>query len=132
MQFPILISVWRTALFSINAETKAFIKNMVDMKFPLYYDKFNKILENSGGDYVAGKKLTHADFWLASFVNVWDGPTTDDMFFPIMPFNLPVPTASEYKENLSANYPKLRAHKERIMNIPQIKAWIQIRPKSAA
>jgi glutathione S-transferase len=68
------ILAWRTLLFERDFERKAQGRVLLEGKFRLYYAKFSKILETSGGDYVIGNKLTHADFWLASFISVWDEP----------------------------------------------------------
>jgi glutathione S-transferase len=106
---------------------------LIDPKFSIYYSAWNRILENSGGDYVLGSKLSHADFWLACWIDIWDGPKTDDMIRPVMPAIVPPPhepEAKDFKENMSAGYKHLRAHKEKIMNIPQIKKWIAERPNT--
>jgi len=120
---------WRMMLiFEKDPERKKYQKAMTDAKFALYYARWNKMLEESGGDYLLGKKLTHADFWLANFISMWDDPLEGDE--PIMPPGYAKPSQSDIYVDLTKGYPALRAHKERIHAIPQIKAWIAIRHKT--
>jgi len=62
-------------------ERKKELSVKLDAKFDLSYAKFNKILEQSGGDFILGEKVTHADFWLASFMNIWDDPIVSFKFY---------------------------------------------------
>jgi len=126
-----LFFVWRTLImFEKDPERKKFNRQKVDEKFKLAYTKWNKRLEESGGDYVIGKKLTHADFWLASFVSIWDDPMKGDR--PIMPTGFPEPSEDDIYIDYTKNFPALRAHKQRIHEIPQIKEWVARRHQTIA
>lgn len=61
-------------IFEKDLERRKQNRMFVESRIQTFYAHWNKILEESGGDYVIGKKLTHADFWLASFVQIWDDP----------------------------------------------------------
>lgn len=101
---------------------------MINLRFPFYYKTLNKILQESNGDFVAGKKLTYGDFWLASMIDIWDGPMHKDAPLPIMPFNLPPPRKEHLFENFSQKFPRLHQLKNLRMNLPKIKEWIEKRP----
>jgi len=105
---------------------------MVDARFQLNYAKWNQILEQSGGPFILGKKLTHADFWLANFISIWDDPFVNGASEPIMPPNFEKPTEADMYLNFSKNFPALKAHKERIHEIPQIKEWVAKRHQTIA
>jgi glutathione S-transferase len=138
-------------IFERDQERRKTNRVMVDARFELFYTKWNTILQESGGPYVLGKKLTHADFWLASFINIWDDPMVDFCFLkktkvehflkhlifqegdgPIMPPGFSPPSPSDMYPDFTKNFPSLRAHKERICSLPEIQAWIKKRHQTIA
>jgi hypothetical protein len=69
------------------------------MYFPLYFAKFNDLLESSGGEWSCGPNLTYGDFVLANFLDI-----AEEMVDP----------------NCLDEFPKLRELKERVLNIREI------------
>jgi len=122
---------WRTnIIFEADFERRKTNRALVEARFNLGYAKFNKMLEESGGPFILGNKLTHGDFWLASYLNIWDDPFDGDG--PVMaPFHKQ-PSAEDMFLNWSDRFPMLKAHKERVKDIPEIKAWIAKRHKTQA
>lgn len=70
--------------------------------FPMYFNKFNDLLESGGGEYIAGSSLTFGDLVVANFLEI-----AQDLVDP----------------NCLDEYPKLNALKERILEIPAISAF---------
>jgi glutathione S-transferase len=68
------VTARKDVMFEKDPQRKIQGRTTLEAMFRMYYAKFCNILENSGGDFVIGKKLTHADFWLANFVSIWDEP----------------------------------------------------------
>ncbi|XP_046402835.1 glutathione S-transferase-like [Ischnura elegans] len=81
---------------------------LINETVPFYMERFEKELEKNNGYFVRGK-LTWADFYVAAVVEVME-----DMC----------------KISCLDKYPNIKAHKEKIENIPQIKAYIEKRPKT--
>jgi len=124
-----LVVYWRSnVIFEPDAERRKIQRPYVDTRFELCYGKWNAMLVESGGPYIVGKKLTHADFWLASTVSSWDNPMVGDG--PIMGPGLPLPSQADLYLNLAAKFPALKAHKERVCALPQIKHWMETRHKT--
>jgi len=122
---------WRTnIIFESDFERRAKNRTLVEARFEIYYAKFNRMLEESGGPYILGKKLTHGDFWLASYLNIWDDPFDGDG--PVMAPIHKQPSQEDMFLKWSDKFPMLKAHKENVKNIPEIKAWIERRHKTQA
>ncbi|OXA45021.1 glutathione S-transferase [Folsomia candida] len=91
--------------FANAPESKAKEKmrqDFITMYFPLYFSKFASILETSGGNYIAGENLTYGDLTLVNFIEV-----VETLLDP----------------NCLAEFPTLRALKEKIFAIPEIDKW---------
>lgn len=43
-------------------------KHLVEDYFPKYFTRFADLLEEAGGEWIAGKSLTYADLALANFL----------------------------------------------------------------
>lgn len=100
--------------FSNAPESKAKDKMKEDFKtmhFPLYFAKFASLLQENGGEYVAGKNLTYGDLTLINFLEV-----IEDLVDP----------------DCLAEFPTLKAHQQRIFDIPEIKEWRLAQKSSAA
>ncbi|CAL8090026.1 unnamed protein product [Orchesella dallaii] len=69
-----LFAAKKATSFEMDSQRKLRMKADLDEKFRLYYEKFSKILEEDEGDFILGSKVTHADFWLANFISIWDEP----------------------------------------------------------
>jgi len=85
------------------------IKEKIETNKTKFYDVFESIIKANGGAHLVGDKLTWADLWLAFSI---------DQFQVILGSNV-----AEGRVNVN----KL---KEGVMNTPQIKAWLDKRPKS--
>jgi len=119
-----LFIAWRTT----NIFRRMLTKQVIDERFPLYYAKLNALLEETNGPYLNGTKLTHADFWIASFIQIWNNPLKG--LRPIMPPGIPDPDDDTIYIGLLDNYPALKKHQETVLEIPQIKKWISERPET--
>lgn len=75
---------------------------------PFYLGKLDVIAEKNGGFLVAGK-LTWADFFFT---------TISDIFQVLL------------KEDLVKNYPHLVEVRENVLDLPEIRSWIDSRPQS--
>ncbi|CAL8090017.1 unnamed protein product [Orchesella dallaii] len=125
-----LYDAWRKAIvLETDAERKTqAMAGVITPKFKLYYEKFSKILEETKGDYILGSKLTHADFWLAHFVQFWGTPLKGER--PILPPNFLELSDSDIVIGLVDDFPLLKKHMETITSIPQIKDWLSRRPST--
>ncbi|KAL4130775.1 hypothetical protein QTP88_008164 [Uroleucon formosanum] len=90
-----------------NEESKeAKYAPLVNETVPFYMDKFEKIVEENNGYFVNGK-LSWADLFFVAIL--------DYLNFMV-------------KIDLLEGRPKLKALKEQVLEIPQIKAWVAKRP----
>jgi len=92
------------------AKRDAIKKDIMENVFPHFLSRFNDIVAKNGGKYLVGTKPTWADFWLANFLEIWRD-TVDG--------------------NLLSKYPALQSQMETIFSIPQIKKWVEKRPKAS-
>ncbi|ODN04946.1 Glutathione S-transferase [Orchesella cincta] len=125
-----LFITWRTTLFERDPERKKQMKLIVDQKFKLYYAKLSSILEEEKGDFILGNKVTHADFWLANFISIWDEPMAGDR--PIMPEGWPEPCEDDIFIARTKEYPLLNKHKEAVTSLEKIQEWISKRHQTIA
>jgi len=123
-----LFDAWRKNVFERDPARRAANKPVIDQRFPLYYAKLNQLLEETDGDFLNGTKLSHADFWIASFVNIWNNPLNG--IRPILPPDIPPLEDDWIYIGLLDDYPALKKHQEKVLGIPQIKKWISERPKT--
>ncbi|CAG7731359.1 unnamed protein product [Allacma fusca] len=79
--------------------------------FPRHFTQINSIIEETEGVFITGNKITHGDFVLASWLNMWE--------------DLVDPTILE-------NFPLLEKQKLAVTSIPEIQEWLQNRPKTVA
>ncbi|OXA58430.1 glutathione S-transferase 2 [Folsomia candida] len=84
-----------------NEKTKM-LEDFRTMFLPLYFKKFNSLLEMSAGEWIAGPNLTYGDFVLVNFLDI-----AEDMVDP----------------NCLDEFPKLRQLKESVLQIPEIQQW---------
>jgi len=89
---------------------KAIQRNyMADTLLPLVLKQVQEILASSGGEFIGGSKLTYADLTAANWFNIWT-----KMIDPDIP----------------NKYPRLLEHNQAVLAVPQIKAWLEVRPKT--
>lgn len=77
-------------------------KRLLDI-MPLYFEKFARFLEDSGGEYLAGPNLTYADLAVANFLDVCEDNVNPDIL---------------------NDFPTLKALKEEVFEIPAIAEWV--------
>ncbi|CAJ0916797.1 unnamed protein product, partial [Mesorhabditis belari] len=77
-----------------------------DSFFPIFEKKY---LELNQSGFLIGSKVSWADLFLAELVE----------------------TFTLHNKNYAANYPKIRAHREKVYSLPGIKEWIEKRPKTS-
>lgn len=82
----------------------------MDNIFPHFLGKFNDMVAKNGGNWAVGSKVSWADFWLTNFLEIWRD-TIDS--------------------GLVDKYPALQKQMSNVFSIPQIKAWVDKRPKAA-
>jgi len=74
---------------------------------PKYMGQFNKIVKENGGKFLVGKGYTWADLHMASFVNQLE----------------------EKDPGMLKGYPELQNAAKNILNLPNIKKFVDARPK---
>ncbi|KAK6633936.1 hypothetical protein RUM44_004543 [Polyplax serrata] len=90
-----------------NPETKASKLGPLQKEtVPYYLKKLDKTVEENGGYFVGGQ-LTWADLYFVAISDYMQRMAEIDMF---------------------ADYPNLQSLKNKVVNIPQIKKWIEKRP----
>ncbi|KAJ4452223.1 hypothetical protein ANN_03741 [Periplaneta americana] len=80
-----------------------------DETVPYYLGKFDEVVKKNGGYFVGGK-LSWADFYFNGII--------DYLSFMMK------------EKDIVANYPHLKALKEKFESLPAIKAWIEKRPQT--
>ncbi|XP_044269426.1 glutathione S-transferase-like [Tribolium madens] len=91
-----------------EAKKKVIIENIKKDTLPYYLPRLEEIVKKNKG-YLALGRLTWADFYWATVSQVFDVVTGIDTI---------------------ANYPELKAARERVNSLPAIKKWIEVRPKT--
>jgi len=89
---------------------KAILDKLVTEKIPPLLDTYQKLLEQNGGEFFVGKKLTQIDlFNLCALGFIKHGLAPPETF---------------------DKYPQLEQFYKRIANLPNIKRWIETRPNT--
>jgi len=105
----ILNPMYRLSFLPAGEDKDDQIKKQIETNKTKFFDVFDSIIKSNGGAHLVGDKLTWADLWLAFSI---------DQFQLILGSNI-----AEGRENVN----KL---KEGVMKTPQIKAWLEKRPKT--
>lgn len=98
----------RGLIMEKDAVKKAAIRDhFITVQVPKYFSTFDKNLADNGGKYLVGNCITWIDFFAAYYF--------------------------DFIENIVAlsildDYPHVKFYTKSILNIPQIKHWIEIRP----
>lgn len=104
------IKGWRAFHFLEDEEKKAELKKQfLEVQVPACFSKFEKILEKSGGVFLLGETYSWADLHIAHTLSFFEETVSPDTL---------------------KGYPKLLKFKEAVFNIPQIKKWVEERPKT--
>ena len=98
--------IFQAGLNAIFSGDDAQMKKHASETVPAGLSNIEKILESRGGQYMVGNALSWADLRLFDFCH-----------------SLPQP-------NCLAKFPRIRNLTERVRNIPNIKTWVESRPKS--
>jgi len=86
------------------------IKEKIIQEVPeKYFPKFCKDLEENGGEFIVGKKVTYADFVVFHYFSQ---------------------TMTTLGEDIFDNYPAIDKYMESMFKIPQIKKWLAKRPNT--
>jgi glutathione S-transferase len=84
---------------------------MLEYVMPKYLGRFNSLVKWNGGKYLVGEDgPSYADFWMAHFVQMM----------------------TERFPSVGDDYPELFKAGKAILELPQIKLWIEKRPKDDA
>ena len=88
---------------------KELTAELLEKGLPPYFKQITSILQETEGEFIAGKQLTAGDIFLANAIDCWE-----DFVDP----------------KLLEGYPALKALKDAVFNLPEIKAWVEVRPKA--
>ncbi|ODN01871.1 Glutathione S-transferase 3 [Orchesella cincta] len=97
-------TVFRNVCNEANLSKKVLMKRSLLYIFPKYLDKINDVLQQSPGEYLAGQRITYADLAFTNFIDI-----CEEMINP----------------DLLNDYPCLRDLKEEILDIPEIREWME-------
>jgi len=101
---------WKPVFYAKDDETKAAaLANAVDVATPKYFDNFQRILEKNGNQFFVGNKISLIDLNM---------------------FNLLTYFGPLFETDLTKNHPSLVAFVKRIEEVPEIKDYLERRPKS--
>ena len=84
-------------------------EDLVQNVFPRFFKQITSIIQETEGDFIAGKQLTVGDIFVANYLDAWE---------------------DFVDAKLLEDYPVLKANKDAVFNLPEIKAWIESRPKT--
>jgi len=97
-----LINTWIKFYF---AKDEAALKNFGEVTLVTVLGQLEKKLESRGGEHFVGNSLTWADTHVFMYL-------------------------SDLDQAVLEKFPKLAGLKERVGNVPNIKAWVESRPKT--
>ena len=101
---------WRKVFFQKNRDRKIVAtKQFLEETIPKYFDRLSQMQAESGGPYLICDRVTYADLLFAHNAAFLEETVKGDIF---------------------ANYPKLKALKDKIHEIPRIKEYIEVRTKT--
>jgi glutathione S-transferase len=105
---------FRAWFMEADAEKKEKAKDALVNEFlPMYLRQIEGIVSKTEGPYIAGSKLTYGDLGLANALNMW----------------LALGLVTE--KQLQDSNPGLAKLREAVVNVPQIKTWLEVRPKTS-
>jgi len=80
-----------------------------ETEIPRYLKQLESIVAETEGSFIAGNQVTHGDFILANWLNIWERIVD---------------------EKLLDNFPVLRKQKDAIEALPGVREWLETRPKT--
>lgn len=102
--------MWTPACIENDPVKKAeLVKELKDKTVDKYLKTFDKIINSNGGKRLVGNSLSWADIWLTHVIN-----------------NLEIICGIK----LAEDFPAVKSLCDTVLATPQIKAWIEKRPKS--
>jgi glutathione S-transferase len=104
-------SEWRKFFMEQDAAKKEIIKQeFISAIVPKYFSKIEAAKERNGGQFLVGQKLSWADILFVHFIDMMETTVDPDVI---------------------KNYPKIAELRKNVLEIPNIKAWIEKRPQTA-
>lgn len=101
---------WRKIFFQKNRDRKAVAtKRFLDEVIPKYFGRLAEMQEETNGPYLVCDRVTYADLIFAHNAAFFEETVKGDIY---------------------ADYPKLKALKEKIHEIPRIKEYLDVRTKT--
>jgi len=101
---------WGRYHFESDENKKAeYKKTLLDNYVPKYFGKFDSIIEGNGGKWLVGEKLTWADIQIVSGVEQFE---------------------TLFEPTILDKYPNVKKLRDTVLALPQIKEWIEKRPKT--
>lgn len=82
-------------------------KNFLSVSIPKYLTSIDADITANGDNYMVGKGITWVDILMAHFMHLFE---------------------VNVEKSVLDNYPNIKAHQQRIFDIPAIKEWIDKRP----
>jgi glutathione S-transferase len=102
---------WRKFFMEKDEEAKATLKNeFLEIQVPRYFSKLDSIKEKNGGKFLVGENVSWADLMFAHYLEFFEATVDAGML---------------------DKYPNLKALKQNVFEIPQVKAWIEKRPQTS-
>jgi glutathione S-transferase len=91
---------------------KKALEAFVNDHLKFYLRQIGGIIAKTEGPYITGSKLTYGDLGLANAVNMW------------------VAAGMITEKQLQEEYPAVSKLRDAVVSIPQIKTWLEVRPKT--
>jgi len=85
-------------------------KELMENRVPFYFSKLNSVQERNGGNFLVGDSLSWADILVAHYLEFFESAADPNILVP---------------------YPNLKKLKDTVYGLPQVKAWVEKRPKTA-
>ena len=81
--------------------------DLLNNVFPTHFKQIASIVEETEGDFIAGKQVTFGDIFLASWFDIYEDAVD---------------------KSILNNFPSLKKLQKAVMNLPALKSWIERRP----
>ena len=90
-----------------EGKIKEIKEDLLNSVFPKHFKQIASIVDETEGDFVAGKQLTFGDLYLANWLDIYED-TVD--------------------KSVLDDFPSLKKLQQAVMNLPALKPWIASRP----
>ena len=88
-------------------KVKTLKDDLLNNVFPTHFKQIASIVEETEGNFIAGKQLTFGDLFLANWLDIYEGAVD---------------------KSILDNFPSLKKLQKAVMNLPALKPWIASRP----